>query len=101
MFLRSLVFVLALGGAAPVCAQDANHTRLLASNCANCHGTDGRSQGGMPSLSGMAKPYIVQQMQEFKAGKRTATIMQQITKGYTEKQVRLLCEWYLRVRKSS
>jgi len=24
-----------------------------------------------------------------------------IEKGYTEKQVRLLCEWYLRVRKSS
>ena len=24
-----------------------------------------------------------------------------ISKGYTEKQVRLLCEWYLRVRKSS
>ncbi len=24
-----------------------------------------------------------------------------ITKGYTEKQVRLLCDWYLRVRKSS
>ena len=22
-------------------------------------------------------------------------------KGYTQKQVRLLCEWYLRVRKSS
>ena len=24
-----------------------------------------------------------------------------VEKGYTEKQVRLLCEWYLRVRKSS
>jgi len=24
-----------------------------------------------------------------------------VSKGYTEKQVRLLCEWYLRVRKSS
>ncbi|HNQ76599.1 MAG TPA: hypothetical protein PKM39_08185, partial [Pseudothauera hydrothermalis] len=24
-----------------------------------------------------------------------------IEKGYTEKQVRLLCEWYLRVRKST
>jgi serine protein kinase len=24
-----------------------------------------------------------------------------VTKGYTPKQVRLLCEWYLRVRKSS
>jgi serine protein kinase len=24
-----------------------------------------------------------------------------VEKGYTSKQVRLLCEWYLRVRKSS
>jgi len=24
-----------------------------------------------------------------------------VDKGYTSKQVRLLCEWYLRVRKSS
>jgi serine protein kinase len=24
-----------------------------------------------------------------------------VQKGYTEKQVRLLCEWYLRVRKSA
>jgi serine protein kinase len=24
-----------------------------------------------------------------------------IDKGYTERQVRLLCEWYLRVRKAS
>ena len=24
-----------------------------------------------------------------------------VSKGYTPKQVRLLCEWYLRVRKSS
>jgi serine protein kinase len=24
-----------------------------------------------------------------------------VAKGYTAKQVRLLCEWYLRVRKSS
>jgi serine protein kinase len=24
-----------------------------------------------------------------------------VEKGYTEKQVRLLCDWYLRVRKAS
>ena len=28
-------------------------------------------------------------------------IYERFVKGYTEKQVRLLCEWYLRVRKSS
>ena len=28
-------------------------------------------------------------------------VARMVTKGYTEKQVRLLCEWYLRVRKSA
>jgi serine protein kinase len=28
-------------------------------------------------------------------------VARMVQKGYTEKQVRLLCEWYLRVRKSS
>ena len=27
-------------------------------------------------------------------------VKRMVDKGYTEKQVRLLCEWYLRVRKS-
>jgi len=28
-------------------------------------------------------------------------VTRMVEKGYTAKQVRLLCEWYLRVRKSS
>jgi serine protein kinase len=28
-------------------------------------------------------------------------VQRMVQKGYTEKQVRLLCEWYLRVRKSA
>ncbi|PYR35769.1 MAG: PrkA family serine protein kinase, partial [Acidobacteria bacterium] len=28
-------------------------------------------------------------------------VSRMVAKGYTEKQVRLLCDWYLRVRKSS
>jgi len=31
---------------------DPNLGRNIAANCANCHGTDGRSVGGMPSLAG-------------------------------------------------
>ncbi len=33
--------------------------------------------------------------------KHESFVARMIDKGYTEKQVRLLCEWYLRVRKSS
>jgi serine protein kinase len=28
-------------------------------------------------------------------------VQRMVGKGYTERQVRLLCEWYLRVRKAS
>ncbi|MCH9675915.1 MAG: PrkA family serine protein kinase [Gammaproteobacteria bacterium] len=34
-------------------------------------------------------------------GKHDEFVNRMVEKGYTEKQVRLLCEWYLRVRKSS
>jgi len=33
--------------------------------------------------------------------KHESFVERMVEKGYTEKQVRLLCEWYLRVRKSS
>ncbi|MGI4936456.1 MAG: PrkA family serine protein kinase [Janthinobacterium lividum] len=35
------------------------------------------------------------------ANKHQEFVSRMVTKGYTAKQVRLLCEWYLRVRKSS
>jgi serine protein kinase len=35
------------------------------------------------------------------ANKHADFVARMVEKGYTPKQVRLLCEWYLRVRKSS
>jgi cytochrome c553 len=75
-------------------AQDAAQIRLLASNCANCHGTDGRSQGGMPSLNGQARAKIVEAMQEFRAGRRPATIMHQLSKGYTDAEIDMLAGYF-------
>ena len=98
MISRTLVFIFALGTSALVAAQDANQGRLLASNCANCHGTDGRSQGGMPALTGLTKPYIIQQMQDYKSGKNTATIMHQLAKGYTDAQIEALAAYFSSVK---
>lgn len=91
---RFLVLVLALCAGAPASAQALTGIRLLASNCANCHGTDGRSQGGIPALAGLARPYISQQMQEFKTGKRAATVMQQLSKGYTDAEIDALAVYF-------
>ena len=94
MIVRSVVFVVALAASATALAQDATHVRLLASNCANCHGTDGRSQGGTPALTGQPKAKLLETMQEFKAGKRPATIMHQIAKGYTDAELDALAGYF-------
>ena len=78
----------------PALAQDSAQARLLAANCANCHGTNGRSQGGMPVLAGLQKDYFTQQMQDFKSGKRVATIMHQLSKGYTDAEVDMLAGYF-------
>src|SRR5438552_12634814 len=73
---------------------DPNFGRNLAAACANCHGTNGASQQGMPNLAGQQRAYLVQQMQDFRAGKRPATIMHQIAKGYTDEQIDALAAYF-------
>jgi len=70
--------------------------RVLASNCANCHGVDGRSAGGMPTLSGYQRDAMITTMQAFRSGQRSATIMHQLAKGYTDEQITLLAEHFSR-----
>ena len=91
--LAALTFAAA---AAPALAQDAQalNVRALAATCANCHGTNGVSQGEVESLAGQQKEDLVRKMQEFKTGKRPATIMHQLAKGYTDEQIELVAEWF-------
>ena len=75
---------------------DARAGRYLAANCATCHGTSGTAQGAMPSLAGQQKSYIVEQMRAFRDGKRPATIMHQLSKGYTDQQIELIADHFSR-----
>jgi len=73
---------------------DPSLARNLAAACANCHGTNGMSVQGMPNLAGQQRTYLVQQMQDFKTGKRPATIMHQLAKGYTDEQIEALAAYF-------
>ena len=85
--------------AAPARAQDANYARNLAATCTACHGTDGRSVGGIPpSLSGRDKNELLTALKDFKAGKRSATIMHQHAKGYTDEQLELIAAYFSNVK---
>lgn len=85
-----------LAGLAQAQSGEANAARYLAANCANCHGTTGTAQGATPSLAGRQKDYIVEQVKAFRDGKRPATIMHQLSKGYTDQQIELIADYFSR-----
>jgi cytochrome c553 len=92
LLLASLACVAGL--AQPAFAQDANAGRNLASACAVCHGTNGANAGGLPNIAGQPSDYLARQLRDFRDGKRAATIMHQISKGYTEQQIDALANYF-------
>ena len=92
--MRFLFVAAALSVAAPVCAQDAQG-RNLAASCAICHGTDGRSPSrDLVPIAGLPRDYIVKQLVDFRDGKRPASVMHQIARGYTDPQIDALAAWF-------
>jgi cytochrome subunit of sulfide dehydrogenase len=68
---------------------------LIAGTCANCHGPDGRSTGGIPTLRGVNERHLLARMQAFKAGTATdATVMTRLMKGYDDAQIQALAQWF-------
>jgi len=93
-FLFALPVVACAAGAAQAQPADAGVARSIAANCANCHGTNGVSQGGVPSLAGQSKADLVRKMQDYKAGRTASTIMTQLAKGYTDEQIELAATFF-------
>ena len=85
------LLVLATGGAQ---AQDPNLARNLAATCANCHGTNGNARGDMKPLAGLQAEKIVATLNDYKSGALPATIMHQISKGYTDEQIKLIAGYF-------
>ena len=76
--------------------KEALYVKSLAATCANCHGTNGKAVEGsqVVSIAGQDRAYIVAQMKAFKAGTRPATIMHQLSKGYSDAQIETLATYF-------
>jgi cytochrome c553 len=83
-----------LVGLAQAQAQDPNLARNLAATCANCHGTNGHARGDMKPLAGVPADKIIAMLADYKSGNQPATIMHQITKGYTDEQIKLVAAFF-------
>lgn len=81
--------------AAPAAGPSVQDISLIAGTCANCHGPDGKSTGGIPSLRGVNERHLLQRLQAFKAGTATdATVMTRLMKGYDDAQIQALAQWF-------
>jgi sulfide dehydrogenase cytochrome subunit len=90
-----LAFTMAVGAV----HADALQIRSLAASCAGCHGTNGVAQQGMESLAGKSKDDLLKKMLDFKTGKKPATIMHQLSKGYTDEQLEQLADYFAALKK--
>jgi sulfide dehydrogenase cytochrome subunit len=62
-------------------------------NCYSCHGTDGRSPGSIPSLTGKNAEQALLVLKEFKSGRLAATVMTRHAKGYTDAELEALANY--------
>jgi cytochrome subunit of sulfide dehydrogenase len=68
-------------------APDPLQVRGWAAACSNCHGTNGRAEPGNESLAGGDKDQMLKKLLDFKTGRKPATIMHQLSKGYSDEQL--------------
>ena len=86
-----------LGGAMSAQAQlGPVAVRSLAATCANCHGTNGKAVpgAGIEGLAGEPKEKLLQKLKDFRSGAKPATIMHQISKGFSEEQLAMIAEYF-------
>ena len=76
-------------------AQAQENARNLASACAICHGTEGKAvTKDVIPLAGLPREHIATQMRAFRDGRRPATVMHQIAKGYSDAQIDAMAAWF-------
>ena len=93
-YVSRLFAALLLTAAGLAQAQDVNLARNLAATCANCHGTNGQARGESKPLAGVSAEKIMAAIADFKSGAQPATIMHQISKGYTDEQIKLIAAYF-------
>ena len=62
-------------------------------NCYSCHGTDGRSPGVIPSLTGKNADQTLLMLKAYKSGQLAATVMTRQAKGYTDAELEAMANY--------
>jgi len=72
---------------------------MLALSCAGCHGTDGKSNGIMPTIAGMGKTSMQKTLLDYKYGRKTGTVMQKHVKGFSDDELEQVSYYFSKVKR--
>jgi len=75
-------------------AEDLAVNRLLASQCAQCHGTNGRAVGDMDGLDDESFKDLFEDLMDMRSEDRPDDIMDHQALGYDEDQIRRIAHYY-------
>ena len=93
--LCTLVILTVIIAGFPMSLQQAgNEGMLLSLSCTSCHGTYGISPGTIPTIYGKSREYIIKTMKEFRNGERDSTVMKRIAKGYSDREIILIANYF-------
>lgn len=92
--LAALLFAAAV---LPAPAAEPPAGRLLASNCYQCHGTNGRGPG-FDELAGKSARELYKDLKEFQSGQEGDGLMAAHARGYTDAQFQAIARFLSRQR---
>lgn len=67
----------------------------LSWQCAPCHGTNGQEfTEAMPTIAGMPENQIIESMIAFREGTRPAIIMDRVSRGFTDEEIKAMAAFF-------
>jgi sulfide dehydrogenase cytochrome subunit len=95
LFIPLMIFALSLCAPAPAAEAPTPQRPLpIAMGCTGCHGESGEGFDAIPRISGTPEGDFVRKMQEFRAGKRPATVMERIARGFDDNDIAALAKYF-------
>jgi cytochrome c553 len=91
--------VLTLAAMQSAWAGDPEAGKVKAAQCAVCHGSNGLSAlAEAPNLAGQPEMYLVQQLVNYRSGRRPHEVMAIMAKPLSNKEIEDLAAWYASIK---
>jgi cytochrome subunit of sulfide dehydrogenase len=65
-----------------------------AASCSGCHAARPNVDTPVPRLAGLDATAMTAAMRDFRAGRRPATVMDRIAKGFSDDEIKAIAAWF-------